>query len=197
MSFTNRWIADRGYGTGMALAFEGDPEFIRRSVNFAATFLLSDSAHVKEQSPSFVIVNTTMTKLMEALTFEGYLAKMLELRKEHSKNVVSEIDLLDEDDLPADINEQCRRYTEASFSARDFKEAKAAEELDPFRGLNKDDPVLLAKWEAEAIKFSKEYADKEIAKLHFEDFMRHVSRAPVHTHSIESVSFGGMPAEKS
>src|SRR3954471_17994643 len=37
-----KWIADRGYGTGMALAFQGNPEFIRRSVNFAVNFLLSD-----------------------------------------------------------------------------------------------------------------------------------------------------------
>jgi hypothetical protein len=186
----NVWIADRGYGSGMALAFQGDPEFIRQSVNFAVNFLLSATSQIKEQTPSFAIVNTTMEDLTNALISEGSLRRMLELRKEHRKNHGSEFDLLEEDDYPLDYDEQNAAYIWAVLAAQTPEEVVKAEELNIMSNIDKDDPVLLAKWEKDARAYGEKYAQEEIAKLRFEDFMRGVSRAPVASHTlIDGASF--------
>lgn len=177
-----RWIADRGYGTGMALAFEGDEAFIRQSTNFAANFLISDKANIDVYTPSFVVVNTTMEKLVEALEFEGYLQEMLRLRTEYRKDIVTDFDLLQEEDFPADYDERLNAYTHAILAANSPEEVKAAEKLNPHGKLQDWPAEIEAELETKAKAFGKTYAQEEIAKLHFEDFMRHVSRAGVNTH---------------
>jgi hypothetical protein len=78
----NRWIADRGYGTGMALAFEGDPDFIRRSINFAINFLVQGEHVVRQLTPTFVVVNTSMERIEDALFSEAFPRERLKLAEQ-------------------------------------------------------------------------------------------------------------------
>lgn len=176
----NIWIADRGYGTGMALAFQGDASFIAKSINFAANFLLSEKSQIKQQTPSFVVINTTMDALVEALESEGFLSKMLELRGQ----LENPLDILEEDDYPADFEKRVEEFTRALLSASTPAQVAEAAKLDPTIGIWADDPVQVATMEREARAYAKKYAQDEVAKLTFEDFMRHVSQAPVQTHAV-------------
>ncbi len=174
---TNKWIADRGYGSGMALAFEGDPAFIERSINFAVNFLLSEKSEIRKQMPSFVIVNTTFDNLRNALETEGYCMKMAELLNGQE----NPLDIMREEDYPADWEDRLRNFERDLIAAKTPAEVADVMKRDPMRGL-----VIspTAENEAEARAFGKEYAQTELAKVTFEDFMRKISRAPLETHAM-------------
>lgn len=173
-----KWIADRGYGTGMALAFNGNPEFIRSSLNFAFNFLLSDKSQVKEQMPGFVIVNTTMENLVKAFQLEGYCMKMQEL----IKGAEDPMDILTDEDFPADWDERLKKFGEDMFATKNRNDVAKVIATDPMRGLTiEETPEMVAAATLAGI----EHAKKEIAKIEFEDFMRHISRAPVESHAMQ------------
>jgi hypothetical protein len=168
----------------MALAFEGDPEFIRTSCNFAANFLLDSKANIYQMTPTFAIVNTTMENLTAALEFEGYLQKMLELRTEARKVHGSVFDLLQPEDYPADYDEKCDAYMRAILAANSPEDVADAEKLNPHKNLDELPDEVEKEMERQAKAYGKEYAAKELAKLHFEDFMRHVNRAGLSVHEF-------------
>jgi len=163
----NEWIADRGYGTGMALAFQGDAAFITQSINFAVNFLLSPRSHIKEQTASFVIINTTMEELVKALEFEGYCRKMLEL---HKAQPAVEFDV---EDLPEDFDQKCEEFIMKTLAGVDYPEPTAG--LMPA-----ETPEMVKEAKAAGVK----YAQVEVAKIRFEDFMRRVSRAGLAQHAV-------------
>jgi len=167
----NKWIADRGYGTGMALAFQGDAEFIRTSVNFAVNYLLSARAQIKEQTPSFIIINTTTDELMKAFALEGYCLKMRELWAK-----VPPLELED-DDLPEDFEQRVD-----TFIRKTLLDDPTA--VDPTASMYVETPEMIAEAEAAGI----EHAKKEFAKIEFEDFMRRVSRAGLREHAMSESS---------
>ena len=181
----NRWIVDRGYGSGMALAFEGDADFIRQSSNFAHNFLFGESgkASVNQTTPSFAIVNTTMERLVSALELEGALNKESELRAEYFNQNGSDVDVMEEDDFPDDFEERVRAYNIAMVAARNPEEVAKAEELNPITGLDRIDEEILDGWKEKTAEAGRLHAQDVISKLHFEDFMQGVSRAGLHTHT--------------
>ena len=94
----NQWIADRSYGTGIALAFQGDPDFVRRSVNFAINYLLTESQKVKEQTQTWAVVLTTEANLRLALYREAYNLKLGEVYRNMPRKEI------DWDSLPEDFD---------------------------------------------------------------------------------------------
>lgn len=164
----NKWIADRGYGTGMAIAFQGDENFIRRSVNFAANFLLTPRSQIKQHTPSFVIINTTQEDLVKAFELEGYTLKMQELWK----NIPTV--QIDEDDLPADFEERVREYTLKVLTGDPTA-------VDPVANMYPEETPAMVK---EATAYSKKYAQDRLAEIESEDFMRRISRAGLQEHAF-------------
>lgn len=185
----NRWIADRGYGSGMALAFEGDADFIRQSSNFAYNFLFGSSrAAVSQVTPSFAVVNTSMEQLVEALENEGALKKELELRSEYFKANGRDVDLMEEEDFPADFEEKMRAYSRAILAASTPEQVKEAEKLNLAAGLDRIDEDTLAEWKKEMKEAGRIHAQDVVSKLHFEDFMQRISHAGLHTHAYSEQS---------
>lgn len=162
----NIWIADRGYGTGMALAFQGDENFIRRSVNFAMNFLITPRSQIKQHTPSFVIINTSMDELKKAFKREGFCIGMQKLR---AKYPITE---LEEDDFPEDFEQRVNEFISKTLTGD-----KTA--VDPLACVE-DDPQL----EIEAEEFANEYAEKQMQNIRFEDFMRKISRAGLREHEF-------------
>ena len=161
----NKWIADRGYGTGMALAFQGDKDFVRRSVNFAYNYLIDPKAHVREQHENFVVVNTSMEALREAFKKEGYCKRMQQLHRQMRVN--------QEENYPADFEERINAYVRATLSGD-----TSVEDPRPDTHVETEDMVVMANAYAEI------HADEQIATLGFEDFMRDVSKAGVGAHEV-------------
>lgn len=102
----NQWIADRSYGTGIALAFSGEPEFVRRSINFAVNYLLTETQKIREQTQTFAVVLTTEENLRLALYREAYNLKMLEVRKAMPRKEI------DWDALPEDFNPETISFSD-------------------------------------------------------------------------------------
>lgn len=151
----------------MALAFQGDEEFIRKSINFAANFLLSKASNIKKQTSSFVIINTTMEELTAALETEGYLQKMAELLKAQPAVEFSD------DDLPDNLEEQVNEYTIKMLKGEPCKDPTAALSV-----VETPEMVRAAK------KHGAAYAKAEIEKIHFEDFMRRINPAGLTQHEF-------------
>lgn len=186
---TNKWIADRGYGTGMALAFQGDEQFLARSVAFAVNFLLSPKSQIKQETASFVVVNTSMEALVNALQEEGYLRKMLELRAKSA----NQLSLLEDEDFPEDFEEKVAAYMAASMAALTSEAAAEVEKTNPVAGIFFEDKADLASMEKIAREFGRKYATEQIATLEFEDFMRHVPKNGVHTYTVSDLPEGFFP----
>jgi hypothetical protein len=165
----NRWVVDKGYGSGIALAFQGDPEFIRTSVNFAVNYLLPPTAKIKENTPSFVICITSMAELRKAFELEGYCLKMRELLA-----TTEDFPELDEDDFPDDLQERMWDYLVKSW--------KGEEATDPLENVfvESDEMVQLAE------EAGRLYADKELQKIEYEGFMQHISRAGLREHKVRA-----------
>lgn len=176
----NRWIADRGYGSGMALAFNGDPEFIRRSVNFAINFLVHDASNIHEYMPSFVVVNTSMERLGKALYDEAFARESLKLSQESSRP--NPLSVMQDEDFPDDFNEKCVQFRADLHAARNWKEVQAVLARDPTVGIFEIelDPEIKTK----ASELARNSVREQLAALVFEDFMRRVSQAGVMTHQV-------------
>lgn len=181
MTKQNKWIADRGYGTGMALAFEGEPDFVKRSINFAANFLLSEKSEIRQETPTFAVINTTMENLTKAFELEGYCLRMRELLK----TAENPMDLIRDEDFPADWDERLDKFSTALLSAKNAKEVAEIMKTDPMRGL---EIVETPEMVADATAWGKNYAKDELAKIVFEDFMRHVSHSPISTHAVSEIA---------
>ncbi len=164
----NKWIADRGYGSGMSLAFYGDEEFVTRSMNFAANFLLSSKAQARQSTPNFALVNTTMEELEAALRMEGYVIKLRELHAALPKA------RLDAEDYPADFDDRVRAYTHSLLTG-------ANDVPDPTAYLNEPETDEMREI---ASRHGIVHAQAEMAKLEFDAYMRHVSQAPVACHAV-------------
>lgn len=164
----NKWIADRGYGTGMSLAFQGDEEFVRRSLNFAANFLLSSKAQARELSPNFVLVNTTMDELVDALQREGYAMKMRELYAARPRV------RLEAEDFPDTFEDDVNKFIRATLSGDTSVK-------DPTARIMDDETEEMRE---EATTYGIEYAKTEIGKLEFDAYMRQMSTAPVVCHAV-------------
>ncbi len=121
-----------------------------------------------------------MQALSEALEMEGYLKKMSELRGK----LDNPLNMLEDDDFPADFEQRCEEFTRNMLGALTREQVREIEKTDPTRGIFADDPVEVATMEREARAYAKNYAEKELAKVKFEDFMRNVSQAPVTTHAV-------------
>lgn len=152
----------------MSLAFQGDEEFVRRSMNFAANFLLSSKAQARQQTPNFALVNTTMAELEDAFRAEGYVIKMRELYAARPRV------RLEAEDFPDDFDEQVRKYTHELLSgnenAVDPTQYMMDEETDEMREIS--------------TQYGEEHAKREMAKLEFDAYMRLVSPASVVTHAV-------------
>lgn len=180
MTKENKWIADRGYGTGMALAFEGDPEFVKRSINFAANFLLSEKSEIRQETPTFAVINTTMENLTKAFELEGYCLRMRELLK----TAENPMDFIRDEDFPADWEERLEKFSHDLLAAKNAKEVAEVMKRDPMRGL---EIVETPEMVADATAWGKKYAQEELGKLVYEDFMRHVSHSPISTHAVSEI----------
>jgi hypothetical protein len=176
----NRWIADRGYGTGMALAFDGDKDFIRRSINFAINFLVHDASNIHQHSPSFVVVNTTEERLKAALYQEGYSRELLRLSQ--AEPLDNPLLALDDEDFPADFNERCEKFRADLWAAANPEEVAEVLKRDPTRGIFDTEPDEGHDERAKA--WARQYVDEEMGKLQFEDFMRQFSSAGLTTHEV-------------
>lgn len=83
----NKWLADRGYGTGCALGFQGSPEFIKQSTNFAVNMGLIGSGEFRQTSENFGYIVTSMEKIQAGLTLEGELLTEQLIRREISESL--------------------------------------------------------------------------------------------------------------
>lgn len=164
----NKWIIDRGYGKGVAVAFQGDEDFVRKSSNFAENFLLTGNATVKEYMPTFHVVYTTMEKLIAALEFEGYCQKLSELHRNRPKYHI------EDEDVPDSFNERCKEFLGA-FLKGDYSLP------DPTKYLHEEETEEMREI---AREHGRQRAQIILADLVSEDFMARISDAPLPTHDV-------------
>lgn len=161
---------DRGYGSGMSVGFEGDANFIRRSVNFAINFLVHDPSNVHYHTPTFVSVNTTLERLKKALYDETYARELLRLTTEHNKTQPNPLSILNDEDFPENFEADAEKFRADLHSAADHHEVAAVLARDPTRMIFPlDNPVEL---EQRAAKLAQEFTDKTIDEMEPEEFMR-------------------------
>ncbi len=166
----NRWIVDRGYGSGMAIGFEGDKNFIRRSVNFAINFLVHNPLNVHYHTPTFVSVNTTHERLEKALYDEAYARELLRLTTEFNKTQPNPLAILNDEDFPENFDEQTEKFRADLHAAADHHEVAQVLARDPTSMIFPlDNPVEL---EQQAAKLAKEFVNKTLEELEPEEFMR-------------------------
>jgi hypothetical protein len=164
----------------MALAFEGDPDFIRRSINFAINFLVQGEHVVRQLTPTFVVVNTSMERLEDALYREAFARERLKLAEQFPLD--NALAAMDDEDFPPDFEERCTQWRADLWAAANPKETAEVMQRDPTRGIfpDEDDPALEAKAKELALNSVKEQMDA----LVFEDFMRQFSHAGLQTHDV-------------
>ena len=166
----NKWIVDRGYGSGMALGFQGDANFLRRSVNFAVNRLLNRTAQIKHMTDNFYVVNTSMEALRAALIEEGAAFKKIELLKA--------IPFV-EPEYPENYEELVNAYVEAQLKGDESVKNPVFEQ--------KIDEAAI---DEQARAYGEVYAEEELAKLESDDFMTRLSHSSVVTHDIADFSLG-------
>jgi len=66
-----KWIIDERDGM-LALGFEGDPDFIRKSFNFCVNMGVVDRGRLHQDLETFAFVYTTETKIKRGLFKERY-----------------------------------------------------------------------------------------------------------------------------
>lgn len=149
----NKWLVDTGYGTGMALAFSGDKNFVDRSINFAYNWLLGSKANVTRESETFAYVSqTNKEKLRSALEREGYCQKIDELLSKSEMPNVDEIEVSDEE-----IDNYIRSMLKGDENV-----------VDPFAHIcPQETPEMIET----ATVYSKEYAEGIMQTLVGESFM--------------------------
>lgn len=177
---TNHWIIDRNYGSGIALGFRGDKDFIARSVNFAFNYVLPPNAQVREFTPNFSSVNTTMEKLVAGLTLEGIVLKKRELvrtfirAREDARN--AEDDAKTQEQLEAEYNE-LKPKVDAYLHAHVYGDDSVPCPVD-------DTIPNEAEMDAEAELAGPLYAEAEMAKIIFDDYMTKYRSSAVVFHTM-------------
>lgn len=161
----------------MALAFHGDPDFIRRSINFAANYLVTDKSEITQETVSFAQVNTTMEGLADALEREGYNLKMVELLKDAPCPILQ----AEDEDFPDDWEKRMHADFEARCNAKDWQAIKEIDAKDPTNDLTFTETPAM---QAEAKAFGIKHAQKVIGELEFKTFKREASREGLATHSL-------------
>lgn len=173
----NKWVVDRTYGSGMALGFVGDPDFIRRSTNFAINFLVHDASKITVQTPRFSTLNTSEERLRDALYREAYAQEMLKL----AAGDRSPLSTMEAEDFPEGFDERLEEFSRKLMLAGTPEEVAEVMKSDPTAIFEEKTPIDR---EVIADVRAKARVEEQMQALVSEEFMRSLAGFGLEVHQV-------------